>query len=200
VSNAALVKIKAATAAEICAHFDLKQEARRLLREGMGPLELLEALVANKQYLAGIEFVAHALPAREAVWWGCLCLQHACGNNLSELDKAACRAAVRWILAPTEENRLAAKEPAEKAGQGCPAGALAAASHLTVDPLSLPDPGRKPSFAPAKSIAGAIKLASTKADPSRIVDTHRLFLELAIGVAEGRFRWPGIDKKAPPQK
>jgi hypothetical protein len=36
----------------------------------------------------GIDFIAHALPAREAVWWGCLCLQHACGSNLSPADKA----------------------------------------------------------------------------------------------------------------
>jgi hypothetical protein len=198
--NNPFAKIKVSSAAEICARFELKQEVQPLVRHGIGPREFVDALAVNRQYLAGIDFMAHGLPPREAIWWGCLCLQHASGNKLSELDKAACRAAVKWVLEPVEENRLAAKEPAEKAGLGCPAGALAAASHQTEDPSSLPDPGRKLSFAPARLVTGAIKLASTKADPSRIVDTHRLFLELGIGVAEGRFGWPEIDRKAPPQK
>jgi len=198
--NNSFAKINVSTASEICARFELKQEAQPLLRDEIAPREFVEALAANRQYLAGIDFMAHGLPPREAIWWGCLCLQHASGDNLSELDKAACRAAVKWVLEPFEENRLAAKEPAEKAGQGCPAGALAAASHQTEDQLSLSDPGRKPSFAPARLVTGAIKLASTKADPSRIVDTHRLFLELGVGVADGRFGWPEIARKALPQK
>jgi hypothetical protein len=228
--NNPFAKIKVSSAAEICARFELKQEVRPLLRNGIAPREFVDALAVNRQYLAGIDFMAHGLPPREAIWWGCLCLQHASGSKLSELEKAACRAAVKWVLAPVEENRLAAKEPAEKAGLGCPAGALAAASHQTEDPggellaapfagsssmavgrpfglstegvaSNAPPGGRsKPSFAPARLVTGAIKLASTKADPGRIVDTHRLFLELGIGVAEGRFGWPEIDRKAPPQK
>jgi hypothetical protein len=171
-----------------------------LLRDGIAPREFVDALGANRQYLAGIDFIAHGLPPRERIWWGCLYLQHAGGDKLSELDKAACSAAVIWVLEPVEENRLAAKEPAEKAGLGCPAGALAAASHQTEDPLSLADAGCKPSFAPARLVTGASKLASTKADPSRIVDTHRLFLELGIGVAECRFGWPETARRTPPRK
>jgi hypothetical protein len=198
--NNPFAKIKVSSAAEVCARFELKQEVQPLVHDGIAPREFVDALAVNRQYLAGIDFMAHGLPPREAIWWGCLCLQHASGSKLSELDKAACRAAVKWVLEPVEENRLAAKEPAEKAGLGCPAGALAAASHQTEDPLTQPDRNRKASFAPARLVTGAIKLASTKADPSRIVDTHRLFLELGIGVAEGRFGWPEIDRKALPQK
>jgi hypothetical protein len=222
--NNPFAKIKVSSAAEICAPFELKQEVQPLVRDGIAPREFVDALAVNRQYVAGIDFMAHGLPPREAIWWGCLCLQHASGGKLSELDKSACRAAIKWVLEPVEENRLAAKEPAEKAGLDCPAGALAAACHQTEDPggelLAAPfaglssmaasgrskapetsnHPGRKPSFAPARLVTGAIKLASTKADPSRIVDTHRLFLELGIGVAEGRFGWPEIDRKAPPQK
>jgi hypothetical protein len=189
--NNSFAKIKVSTAAEICAHSELNHP---LLQAAVGPREFVNALTANRQYLAGIDFMAYGLPSREAIWWGCLCLQHASGNNLSESDKAACKAAVKWVLEPIEANRLAAKEPAEKAGPGCPAGTLATACLLTEDPWDLPDPGHKPSCSTAKSVAGAVKLASTKADPSRIVDTHRLFLELAIGVADGRFSWPEIDQ------
>src|SRR5260370_28441835 len=109
------VKIKVSTAAEICARFELEEEVQPLLRDGIVPREFVDALMADRQYLAGIDFMAHGLPPREAIWWGCLCLQHASGDKLSELDKAACRAAVRWVVEPVEENRLGAKEPASRA-------------------------------------------------------------------------------------
>jgi hypothetical protein len=196
-SNRPLVKINAATATEICSRFDPKREACSLLSEGMGSREFLEALVTNQHYLTGVDFIAHALPAREAVWWGCLCLQYVCGDNLStldKLDKAACKAAVRWVLQPTEENRAATKGPAESAGPGSSAGALAAAANQTGDnpPSSKTSLESPQSFAPAKAVIGAIKLATSKVDPIKITDTQRLFVELGIGVAEGRFVPPGV--------
>jgi hypothetical protein len=178
------------TASELCAHFNLEKCARRLLDDRMGSSEFLEALVASKQYLAGIEFMAHALPAREAIWWGCLCLQYACGNELSASEKAACKAAVRWVLQPLEGNRAAAKGPAEAAGPASPAGALAMAANQTGGSLALPNlpplPPR-PFFAPARAVANAVKFASLKGDPVRTADRQRLFVELGMGVAEGRF-------------
>src|SRR5437588_11425759 len=116
VSNEPLVKITAGTVSEICARFDLATESRALLRDGMQPREFLAALLANQQYVAGIDFLTHSLPAREAIWWGCLCMQQACGNDLSVPERSAGIAAVQWVLQPTEENRVAAKAPAEAAG------------------------------------------------------------------------------------
>lgn len=184
-----LVKIRAATAAEVSAHFDLNKDARQLLRDGMAPREFVEALMANNQYLAGIDFVAHALPAREAIWWGCLCVQHACGDALSAPDWAARRAAVQWVLRPTEENRAAAKAPAEVAGLGSPAGALAAAANQTGGNMAPPKaPPMAPApWAPAKAVAMAVKLAATKGNPVRIIDRQRSYFELGVAVAEGRY-------------
>lgn len=191
--NTPLTKVKSATAAEVCANFDLKKEAQALLQQGMTPCAFLEALVANKQYVAGIEFLSHALAPRDAVWWGCLCVQHAL-KTLSEPDKAACKAAVRWILSPTEENRAAAKAPAEAAGAGSPAGGLASAATLTGGSIAPPKapPMPPPPFAPAKAVAGAVKLATTKADPTKLIETQRIYLELGIALAEGRFSYVDI--------
>lgn len=177
-SNEPLVKIPAGTAAEICVRFDAKEEARRLLRDGMGPRDFVEALVAKKQYLNGIEFMAHALPAREAIWWGCLCMQHACGEALTPPERAAGIAAVRWVMLPTEENRVAAKGPADAAGLISPAGSLALAANGGLPPGP---------YGPAKSVTMAIKLSALKSPPAGIVETQRLFLELGVGVAEGKF-------------
>jgi len=190
VNNGPLIKIEAPAAAEICARFDAKKEALALLREGMTPRDFVDALVAGRQYVTGIEFLAHALPPREGVWWGCLCLQHACGNSLTPPDRAAVFAAVQWVTQPTEANRAAAQVPAQAAGLGSPAGFLAAAA-------SCAGAGAAGSISPAKSVANAVKMATTKGDAVHFADTQRLFVELGTGVAEGRWPWPEVRNDAP---
>lgn len=177
-SNEPLVKVTATTAAEVCQRFGAPREAKSLLTDGMGPWQFLKALAAKNLYVAGIDFLAHALPAREGVWWGCLCLQHACGDALTKEEKAACTAAVRWIMHPTEENRVAAKAPAEAVGMSSPAGPLAMAAHGGLPPGP---------FAPAKAVATAVKLAALKSPPAGMVEIQRLYLQLGVGVAAGKF-------------
>jgi hypothetical protein len=187
--DSSTIEISAASAAAICARFKLDEKALPLLRDEMGSREFVEALLANKLYVAGIDFLAHGLPAREAVWWGCLCLQHACGSNLAAPDKAAASAAVQWVLQPTEENRAASKAPAEKAGYSSAAGALARAANWTggsLGPTDMPPVPPGP-FMPAMAVATAIKFAAVKVEPAKITGTQRLFVELGIGVAEGRY-------------
>ena len=188
-SNAPLVKIQATTAADICARFLLNREARALLSNGMAPGPFIEALTAHRQYIVGIDFLAHALPAREAIWWGCLCLQHACGNELSAPDKAAATAAVHWVLRPGDSTRGAAKVQAEAAGPASVAGSLAMAAYQTGPGYVSPGGPSiaAPPFGTAHAVANAVKLACTKSDPARIVETQRGFVELGVGVAEGRF-------------
>ena len=188
-SNAPLVKIEAGTAAEICARFLSSTEARALLSDGMGPGPFIEALMANKQYIAGIDFLAHALPPREAVWWGCLCFQHACGHAMSAPDKGAATAAVQWVLQASDNTRSAAKLQGESAGPASVAGALAMAAYQTGPGFASSGgpPISPPPFGTAKSVANAVKLACTKSDPARIIETQKSFLELGIGVASGRF-------------
>lgn len=188
-SNVPLVKITAATAAEVCAHFDLQDKAKQLLRDGMSPHDFAAALIENKMCVDAMEFMAHALPAREGIWWGCLCMQHALGDNLSPPDRSAAAAAVRWVMQPTEENRAMAGPPASAAPPPSGPGALARAAFQTggnVAPPGAPRMAPEP-FAAAKALALAVTLSSIKAEPAKIVKTQRAYVELAIQVAEGRF-------------
>jgi hypothetical protein len=207
----ALPKITAATAADVCKNFELKEEARPLLTETQTAREFLEALLAHRKHAAAIDFLAHALPAREAIWWGCLCLQHVATSSLPPVEFAAEKAAARWVLDPSEENRKAAQAPGEAAKMGTPAGCLAMAVTWTGGSLapSVPQPHPKAPpippvppgpYLPAKAVAGAVMLSAVKAEPSRIVETQRLFVELGIGVAEGRFVWPDIQPPKPTGK
>lgn len=185
---APMTKIRAATAAEVCASFPLDGEAKKLLREGMTPREFVSALIAHKKNVAAIDFMAHALPARECIWWGCLCMQHAVGDNLAPGDRAAATAAVTWVMQPTEANRTAAKAPADAGDPMSPAGALAAAANQTGGSMFPPELPFKahPPFAPAQAVARAVKLASLKAGDAVRAKVQRAYVELALEIAEGR--------------
>jgi hypothetical protein len=188
-SSPPLAKVEAATAAEVCARFHLDKDAQQLLRPEMSPRAFLDILLEKKQFIAGIDFIAHALPARESIWWGCLCVQHTCGEKLEPWERIACKMAVEWVRQPNEANRAAAQRPAEVLGPTSPAGALAAAANQTGGSLLPPNMPPVPPgpFAPAKSVALAVKVASTKGDALRMQATQRSLVELGIGVAEGRF-------------
>ena len=187
-SDGAFVKIREA-AAEICAHFNLDDKAKALLSDGIDPREFVIALVGNKKYIDAIHFMAHALPAREAIWWGCLCLQHAFGNELTPADRVAATAAVRWVMQPTEDNRMAARDGANAAPPPSAAGTLAFATFHTEGNVALPGlpPTSPEPFASARAVALAVTLASIKTDPSKIVKVQKAYVELAARIAEGNF-------------
>jgi len=178
VSNEPLSKVGSVAAADVCWRYAPPMATLRLLRRGMSVREMLEALAAKQEYTDAIDFLARALPAREGVWWGALCLQHACGDALTPHERAAGIAAIRWVIQPTPENSAAARGPGEAIGLTSPAGplALAAAGGLDATP-----------HAPAETVAMAVKLASLKAPGEKMTLTLRRYLELGIGVAEGRF-------------
>lgn len=172
-SQAPLVKISVATAAEICAGFNLPSDAKKLLQDGMDPAAFVDVLLAKNQNVAAIDFMAHALPPREGVWWGCLCMQHACGEKLTPVERAAATVAVQWVFRPGAETQAAAKSPAEAAGPSTPAGALATAVSV----------GGPPAL---KVVANAVKLASLKTEPVQIANLQKAFVELGLEIAAGQ--------------
>jgi len=169
------------TANEICTRLTLKREAKALLRDAMPAGEYAAALVTNKQYVTGIEYVAQALPLRESIWWGCLCVREVYGDDLSGADKEACKAAVKWLIEPTEENRLACRQAAQAAGAPSPAALVAAAVFQTGGNPAIPNAPTPDVAAPGRAVANAVKLLCTKRDPVKIVETQRLFVELGMG-------------------
>ncbi len=195
-----LRKVKAATAAEICQHFDVPPESRPLLTPKATPREFLDALVSARQFLPALRFLAHALPPREAIWWGSLCVKHVSGTSLPAPETEALKAAVVWVLEPTDAARNAAKAPAEAAGFETPAGALATATTWTGGTLAPPMPKVPPvvpgPYLPAKGVLAAVVFASVKGPGAAVEETQRLFVDLGIGVAEGKVTWPDVKPKA----
>lgn len=200
-TQAPLTKIHAARAAEVCERFELEKAARPLLRPGSTPRELLDALHAAGQHQTAVCFLAHALPAREAVWWSCLCLRKVASCLEAPEAVAAYKAAAAWVLDPTEERRAEAEAAAKAAGRGTPAELLGLAVAWTggslAPPLEKVPPVTPGPYLPAKGVYGAVLLAAARCTTPGVQEQLRLFADLGTAVAEGRHPWPDVKPKRP---
>src|SRR5438128_432587 len=96
------------------------------------PVAYVEQLALEGLAPDGLEFIAHWLPKRAAIWWGCLCLWHVGRPTLPAPEDAALRAVVQWVREPNEPRRLALEAAAEAAGNlRTAAGGLARAAFFS---------------------------------------------------------------------
>jgi hypothetical protein len=198
-SQKAWSKVSARTAAEVCGRYELSKDAQKVLRDGLSPQQFIELLVQAGRFLDAVEFLAHALPQREAVWWACLGVRHAQGAELPSKERAALTAAVDWALEPDEPKRRAAQAAGETADLSTPAGCAAFAvygSGGSLAPPNLPEVPPEP-FMTAKAVSGGLALASVQGDPAAIPGVQRELVELGIAIAEGKVVWPAVAKAAP---
>ena len=66
-----LPKITAPTAAEIAEKSKPSVEGKALLKPDMKPAEYQAALEKNKMSVDSVHFLAHGLPAKDAICWAC---------------------------------------------------------------------------------------------------------------------------------
>lgn len=108
---------------------ELSDEARSLLDPSINVRGFLDLL--SRQGLAedAVRVLTQVLPRQYAVAWGCECWQAVrAGTDPDPSDRSALAAALRWLKEPTEENRLAAVELADRLAFRSAAAWLAAAA------------------------------------------------------------------------
>jgi len=185
-------------AAEVCRHFKQGDEARRLLRDDPTADGYLTLLLDHQLYADAIQFVAHRLPHREAVWWGCLCVWKMSRPDAPEEVAAALKAAVGWVIDPSENHRRAAETAGQAAGSDTPAGCVAFAAFYSggsMLPANLPEV-KPPPFLTAKTLAAGLRVAAAQGPVDQGAACHRLFLQLAGDVAKGKNRWDSSPEKS----
>lgn len=174
--------------ASVCENLGLSDDARALIPHQPRPIDFVRELLARDLTKDALRFLAHFLPRRTAVWWGCLCVWHVQRPALSERSRAGLRAAVHWVQSPGEEQRQEAKRAGEAAGIKDPAGALALAASRSggsLAPPSLP-PVPPPADMTAKTLVAAVFGACVLDNPPRPADRRRQFVQLALEVASGK--------------
>jgi hypothetical protein len=186
-----LAKVAAKTAAEVCKHFPLGEEAKKLLRDGQTPAQFLDTLIDKQHFLDAARFLAHALPKREAVWWACLCGRSVAGANPPPKVGAAFQAAEKWVADPSEDNRRAAMPAAEAAQFKTAAGCAAVAAFWSGGSLGPPNAPVVPpgEYLTAHGAAAVVMLAAVQTEPEKATEKYRRFLAQGIEVAKGDQRW-----------
>jgi hypothetical protein len=174
--------------------------AVKIQRDDLTPRQFVDALVEAGQYSDAVDFLAHALPKREAVWWACLGVRHALGFGLRAEERAALSAAVAWVLEPDEPNRRTAEAAGELADFGSAAGCVALAVYASGGSLTASNLPEVPpdAFMTAKAVAASLALASVQGDPTAIPALQRELVDLGLSIAEGKTVCPPVLQSAAP--
>jgi hypothetical protein len=172
-------------AADVAAVAELSEEAMGLLRPDIAPPDYVALLMSKKLYADAVRFVAHALPKREAVWWGWISAKRAAGADPPPKIKASLEATEKWIAQPDDESgraaMAAAKEAQTTTAAGC-AGMAAFFSGSSLGPAHVPPipPGE---FLTAKAVTGAVIYAAVGKDPANAPDRFQSFVQQGVEVA-----------------
>jgi hypothetical protein len=188
-------------AAEIATRYPLLLSAAgfRLLAPDMTPAGYFRALRAAGCDVDARKFLAHALPKRRALWWGCLCAWDGLRGKASAQDSAQERAqeiaALECVLAfirrPGDENRRLAQSVRAGGRPSSPAFTLAAAAFVSTG--SIAPPGAETVPAPdhltGRLVSVAVYLAAALREPAQYKLHLRHYLTLGEAIARGELLW-----------
>lgn len=179
--------------ADICSVAELGPDAMALMRPEQKPPDFVAVLVDKKLYPDAVRFLAHALPKREAVWWGWMSARRAAGENPPPKIKAALEATEKWIAQPTEENRRAAHAAAQQAQFGTAAGCAGLGAFFSGGSLAPPEAPIVPpgDYLTAKAISGAVNFAAMSGEPKEAPEKFRSFIAQGEDVARRIKLWEG---------
>src|ERR1700678_1630553 len=170
--------------ASIAAVAELSEEATGLLGPEIAPQDYVALLMSKKLYADAVRFVAHALPKRQAVWWGWISAKKAAGSDPPPKIKASLEATEKWIAQPDDEaGRIAmaaAKEAQTTTAAGC-AGMAAFFSGSSLGPAHVPPipPGE---YLTAQAVSGAVIYAAIGKDPKTAAERFQSFVQQGIEV------------------
>jgi len=179
------------TPAEIAKPLNLSEAAQQLLTPGIAVRAYFEALAAKPDLAEdAIKLLAGALPKREGVWWGFVCLKESLKEPLSEKAVKALADVEKWIRNPTEPNRKAVAASAEAAGRDNGPGCLASAAAFSGGSLSPPRQPvvKPPEHLPAIFLATAMIIVA-KSDSKNTAAHLAKFLGLGQQVTAGQLKW-----------
>ena len=141
-------------------------------------------LVEKELFRDAIRLIAHLLPKREAIGWGCLCVRHILASQKDKALPDVQVAAERWVSAPNEENRWAAKQTADKEDPKTPSGLLAMAVFFAGPSMAPPNLQAvpPPEHATAEVVAGAVVLAGVVKEPEKAKEKYGVFMQKALAL------------------
>ena len=108
-------KIPNTNIASIIERYELTEDAQAILDSNMSPKQAIASLVDEKLYNDAIQFIAHALPMIDGIYWA----SESLALRLDEWDnpqRHIINSARQWLQQPNETNRIRANQLAERIG------------------------------------------------------------------------------------
>jgi hypothetical protein len=168
----------------LCDRAKVGDEAKALVTEESSTKPFIGLLVEKELFRDAIRLVAYLLPKREAIGWGCLCVRHALASQKDNPLPDVQVAAERWVSAPNEENRWAAKQTADKEKPKTASGLLAMAvffagpSMAPANVQAVPPPDHITS----EMVANAVILSGVISEPEKANEKYRVFMQKALAL------------------
>lgn len=144
---------------------EISGEALSLLDPDMSATNAIAKLVSQDLLQDALKLEARLLPKRYAVAWACQCAR---GQLSSFEDKAGAQLAEQWVRDPSEANRRAAFEFANRGGyRSCGTWIAASAgwSGGSLAPSAQTMPVPPPDQLTAKAVVAAINLLAAMVEP-----------------------------------
>jgi hypothetical protein len=178
-------RIRFTTAAQVLGAFPGAAGELGTLPADVSPLDHLVRLAEGENPDAALIFAALALPKRESVWWGCICLRGM--GDLDDRAREGLRLAEAWVRNPEEEERRAAGVYAESQYFEGPGAWIAFAAFTTSGSLA---PAGLQAVPPSPEISGkcvamAIMQAANHPDAFVRIANLRVAVESARDFAVG---------------
>lgn len=166
---------------QLCQRAKVGDEAKALLTDDIATKEFVALLVEKELLKDALRLIAHLLPRREAIGWGCLCVRHALASLNLPVPEVQL-AAERWVAQPSEENRWAARHMADaekpKNASAFLAWAVFFAGHSIASPQS-PRPVPPPEGLTSLMVANAVILAGVFKQPKKVKENYGVFMQKA---------------------
>ena len=180
------------TATEIAEQLQMAEEHVAIAKTVRTGPEFVAALAAQGAFAKAVRVQAHLLPKREAVWWGILSVDAACGDSLGAEDETAKEAALAWVEQPSDGQRRQCEAAAGKTKLDGPGSWLAMAAFWSGGSIAPEEMGEvKPDEKlTGQAIASSLMIAAVSGDATKAKERYRAFLAQAPDVASGKIPLP----------
>jgi hypothetical protein len=175
------------TTKEIIEASNLSLNARELVPAGpeaeqIAPERFVALLQQHSLFQDAVSFRAHELAVGPAIRWAAACIEELRPPDKNVADQESLASVERWLDAPQDTTRWAAKAAADKAGISSPADCLAMAVFLSggsIAPPGAPDVPPPP-YTAQKMAAGSITVAVVSYAPEKAAERFGRALSLSF--------------------
>jgi hypothetical protein len=160
----------------------LSDAARARLDPAINVRAYIDRLCGEGMHSDAVDVLTHLLPKQYSIAWGCECLQELTAQGTAmPSDLAALAVTKRWLADPSEENRRAAIDIADRLRYQGPGAWLAAAAGWTGGSML---PAGQPDVPVAATLTGdaigaAVRLTAA-AEPAAFAQRMQLFVDRAL--------------------